>query len=324
MFHYKKLNSGFSLIELLIASSLGLFLMAGVAAVYFAELRDFNFQQALSQIQDNQRIATYFLTTDIRMAGFIGCARLSEAKVFNTIDTVYFSANSKIFAYHHGKTTATYSNSAIETLLQKSVENSDMLVVQFTDPETLSAHVKGDEIDFTGNSRFKAGDIFSLSNCNQVDLFQAKEAGSYSIIPAVSVKMDDFDPLTQLSLFHSYVFYIAETGRKNLAGNLIYALYRRDLNGPATQQSELLEGVRSMHVYFAVRNSSQNNIEYFTGDQVQDWENVIGVKIVLLMQSLENVNLTPQQYQFDGNSYLPSDRRLYLPWEIDVALRQPS
>lgn len=316
-----KTNQGFSFVELLIASTMGLFLMAGITAIYFTQLKEVNFQQALNQIQDSERLATYFFQQPIRMAGFIGCGRLSETKITTAVTTIDFSALSRIVGYHLGKTSAKYLNPNMDPLLQKSAKDSDVLLVQFADPGLLPAHLDGKEIYFTGNNKFNENDVFSVSNCNQVYLFRVENISAHAITPATTISLNETDPLTQLSLFHSYVFYVADTGRKNLVGDSIYALCRLDLNGPAKQQVELLEGVRKMHIYFAVKNPQGK--QYYTGDQVPDWQNVVGVKIIFLMQSLENVNLKPQYYQFDGVTYLASDRCLYKSWEMDVALRQP-
>lgn len=68
---------GLSLVELLIAISLGLFLSWGAIQAFMAGKRTYTMQQATSRIQENGRLAQEFLAYDIRNAGFTGCGSSS-------------------------------------------------------------------------------------------------------------------------------------------------------------------------------------------------------------------------------------------------------
>jgi len=74
---------GFSLVEIMIASSLSLVLIAGVLQIYQSSKTTYNLQNELADLQENERIALSVLTTNIRMTGF---AR--DVPVFPFIDTV--------------------------------------------------------------------------------------------------------------------------------------------------------------------------------------------------------------------------------------------
>jgi hypothetical protein len=69
------LQNGFNLIELLIASFLGLMLWSGIAQIYFSMQVIFRMQTALAQIQENGRYAVHLLSTQIRMAGYPQCGK---------------------------------------------------------------------------------------------------------------------------------------------------------------------------------------------------------------------------------------------------------
>jgi len=66
-------QKGFSLVELLIASTLGLMLMGALIEVYLSTKNTLQAQEALSHIQENARYAIYILNQKIRMAGFSNC-----------------------------------------------------------------------------------------------------------------------------------------------------------------------------------------------------------------------------------------------------------
>lgn len=61
---------GFTLIEIMVASVLGIVILAGVMQIYFGSKQSFHLQNQMAELQQNQRIALEFLTRDIRMAGF--------------------------------------------------------------------------------------------------------------------------------------------------------------------------------------------------------------------------------------------------------------
>lgn len=69
-----KQQQGLSLVELMIAMTLGLFLIWGVMQSFLTSRQVYDMQQALSRIQENTRMAQEFIAYDIRNAGDYGCA----------------------------------------------------------------------------------------------------------------------------------------------------------------------------------------------------------------------------------------------------------
>ncbi len=66
-------QSGMSLVEVMLASALGLFLMFGFIQIYLSVQKTFNLQQTIISIQESGRFAVHFLETKIRMAGYAYC-----------------------------------------------------------------------------------------------------------------------------------------------------------------------------------------------------------------------------------------------------------
>lgn len=71
-FSFHSSEKGFSLIELMIAMVLGLFIIMGIGAVYLGAKSSFSSQNATSTIQENARFAFELMGSDIRLAGFTG------------------------------------------------------------------------------------------------------------------------------------------------------------------------------------------------------------------------------------------------------------
>jgi len=63
-------NAGFTLIELMIAMAIFSLVIAGVIGAFWEQLRSHNTQQQILAMQQNARAAMYFITTEMRMAGY--------------------------------------------------------------------------------------------------------------------------------------------------------------------------------------------------------------------------------------------------------------
>ena len=70
----KHAQPGFSLIELLVAVTISLFVLAGVGVVMVSSRTSYETQNFNARLQENARFAVQFLSYDLRMAGYWGCA----------------------------------------------------------------------------------------------------------------------------------------------------------------------------------------------------------------------------------------------------------
>lgn len=66
-------QSGFSMVELMVALVLGLIIIAGVISVMLANKRSYRTNEGLAQIQESARTAHELLARDIRQSGSTGC-----------------------------------------------------------------------------------------------------------------------------------------------------------------------------------------------------------------------------------------------------------
>ncbi len=68
-----KRMQGFSLIELMIAMTLGLLLIAGAASIFLGSRSSYGSTSGTSALSDDARFAIDFLGRTTRSTGFIGC-----------------------------------------------------------------------------------------------------------------------------------------------------------------------------------------------------------------------------------------------------------
>src|SRR5436190_22011265 len=70
---------GLSLVELMVAITIGLIIMAAVSAVFVNSRANYTTQESLARLQENARIAINTVARDLRMAGYYGCADTQTA-----------------------------------------------------------------------------------------------------------------------------------------------------------------------------------------------------------------------------------------------------
>lgn len=79
-------SAGFSLIEVLLAMSLGLLLMLAGSRLFIGALHSWKVQEAAARLQEDARFVLHRIAGDIRMSGMFGCLRL-DAMGFPDADT---------------------------------------------------------------------------------------------------------------------------------------------------------------------------------------------------------------------------------------------
>ena len=68
-----QLQKGLSIVELMVALLLGLFLVSGVTGMYISSKQTYRMTDNLSRLQESMRFSLEFMSKDIRMAGYLPC-----------------------------------------------------------------------------------------------------------------------------------------------------------------------------------------------------------------------------------------------------------
>ena len=87
-FSFKQRQQGFSLVELMVALGLSSILMVGLFQIFNSNKQAFTLQDGMARVQESGRIAMEFLSRDLRIAGYMGCAGGGIGNSFtNLVDT---------------------------------------------------------------------------------------------------------------------------------------------------------------------------------------------------------------------------------------------
>ena len=123
---------GMTLIEIMIAMGIGLFLIAGVVQLLVTTRQSYNVQDAVARIEENSRFSLGMLSENIRLAGYKKGAWESNSTTFATANTL-FAAGEYISGSEGG------------------ISSSDQINIRFHGSVNNSGNVDGRVIDCEGN-----------------------------------------------------------------------------------------------------------------------------------------------------------------------------
>lgn len=330
---------GFSIVELMVALLLGLFLVSGVTAMYISSKQSYRMTDNISRLQESLRFSLDFMSSDIRMAGYMPCRFPPLTR--NAIDNADTGSNAWFLDYFNFGVRG-YEGSAggfptdlpaVGTNAGDRVAGTDAIVILKASLYTssLSSH------DATANtftlqsnftdSDFERGRIGIVCDPRQAAMFQVSNAAtglktvSYNnaanILPGndagVITNIGNYGADAQIAAYEPVVYYIANS-TQNPA---IRSLKRQNLVARASganeiaemQEEELLEGVESMQILYGEDTLNNDLVvdRYVTADNVVNWQNVITVRIGLLMASGEQVTTQADTTTYNVAGTLISD-----------------
>lgn len=349
-------QKGLSLVELMIAIMLGLILLTGVMQVFLSSKNVYSSQQALSRIQETGRMAMEFLSRDIRMAGFMGCASRGESfkitNMLNTPTSVTYNFNESIRGYEHpgfpianSKITQTIKSNT-DVIAVRYAEGTPLYVTKNNDATTLYINNSGETRQCSSGTSLSglcANDILVITDCEKANVFQATEikAGSGAPDDKVNIlhelggtnpgpgnavptwggsadKPNTFSIGSQILIAKSNIYFIAN----GISG---FPSLWQSSNGA---NLELLEGVEDMHITYGIDTEATPDFipnEYKLAKDITNWKQVVAVRIELLVSSLEDkVTSDHQVYKFPTDATATTtatDFRLRQVFTNTIALR---
>lgn len=360
-----RVTKGFSLVELMVALTLSLVLMAGVIELFVANKRSYQTSDAIAYMQESARFAAYLLEKDIRMAGFTGCTGRDQdnVKVVNHLasvpgtfspergvegwesdpgvkDTRYGNYVSVLNAGVSDASGSGWVTSTSEIPVMnngtQSVANSDVIRVWSVDGGEVLATVGGTNVAASVSTPYQAGDLLMLSDCRSVDIAAVCSlTGNTATLNCSSNNitsglLNNGKSGVSASRLSGWLYYV---GKRNNSSTNPPALFRRQIDSVAGAPAvplagnaeELVQGVESMQLLYGEDTSTDPDgvaDRYVNANDVSDWDDVISVRIQLLMQS-QRTDLVEggQTIAFNGDMLTMNDGRLRYPFMTTVSLR---
>ena len=319
---------GISLVEILVALVISLFLLAGIVQVYTGNKTAFKFTNALAEIQENGRFALDTVSQDLRMTSEWGCIKFDPDdtdNVNNTLNGATVPGYDPNFHDFTGEDGITGTNNT-------GLNGSDVLTIRGGKPGQTNVEspfypatqrrLTTDAINSIG-----VGDIVLVARCGANDLLIEEEADILRVTASLPITGNTQRDLTfsadKIQQYGNDAMVIElQTVNYSIAAGASGepALFRQEFNNPA---EELIEGVEDMQILYGVdTDDDQFPNQYMSADAVVDFDDVVSVRIMLLVRSIDDfVTEDPQTYTYNGVTTTPADRRIRQVFSSTIALR---
>jgi type IV pilus assembly protein PilW len=306
---------GFSLVELMIAMVLGLFLIGGVISVFLSNRQVYRQNENLARIQENARYAFEVVARDVREAAGIPCGNnLPTGNVLNSPTGSWWSNWGNGVEGYEG--TETLPAKAIGTgtldrvtgtdaiVIHSSTENNGVVITEHNGPAaqfkvntTAHGFVDGDIVLVCD---YKQAAIFQITSAsdtnvtivhntgNTVDPGNCSKGLGYPTVCTTNGTAYSFESGGFLTKLTAHSWYIGFNGR---GGRSLYRVRLIQSGGnAATVTEEIAEGVTNMQVQYLAKDASGNlPVSYVDADSVTDWTRVVAARIIFTLASLEAV-----------------------------------
>ena len=299
-------QAGLSLMELMIAITIGLFLLVGLVSVFSTSNQTYADLGRASQQIENGRFAVQLLVDDIGHAGFYGRysqtpalpAALPDPCVNNNMTLLREALALPLQGYDAP------SSSPITACvpLANHLAGTDILVVRRVD-STMAAGNAGS----IPNAALTANGVYLQSNADSTsNPIIAVATGSQAADQAAfTLKNKDPAQYAPIRKYHVHIYFIAPcsvpagggsvcTGGSDDNGRPIPTLKRLELAANGTMNVvSLVEGIEDFQVDYGIDTDRDGvpDTTYVTAPaSVADWSNVVALRINVLSRNLEPTN----------------------------------
>lgn len=327
---------GFSLVELMVALTLSLVLMAGALSVLYSSRLSYSENDRIARLQEAGRTAVELMLRDARPAGYIGCSRPVFGDEFSNGlaggTSLLTNFTEPLAGFEAGASDWT---PALDTgLIPSATAGSDVLVLRSTrqgqpvfrtnTPVVNTATALS--VDRNLGTTVAANTPMIISDCQGSAVFMAT---SFTAVTATTATIAHvaganasanlargFDTGALVMPVQTIIYYVRDAS---------------DGSGPALWQRvdgaapvELIGGVENLQVLYGV--DSDNDMlanDYRSATTVTNWQQVISVSIALLIRSPETgVERDNRVYTLlDGTVGPFNDRRQRSVFTTTVVLR---
>jgi len=315
---------GLSLIELMIAMALGLVIILGVTQVFVGSSQTYRLSDSLGKLQENSRFSMGTIQRDARMAGHYGCLIGGPANMLNVTNADYdeviytgsimgWEANDTGLGKEFTITTVAAGggnwsngsgNGVPDAIDGDMLPGTDFVLInggELTDIRlTNGVQSEVEELGTMASTSMADGTVMLVvaGDCSGADLFQNgsdvsdsdlnkdETAGSSNPGNKAGNFAGSYDEHARLYRYTSTAYYIGE----GVSGEPALIRERLDAGGAGMGAVELAEGVENMQVLYGVAAGTQQRVgSYVTAASVGNWDNVISVRIAMLLRSGDRV-----------------------------------
>lgn len=318
-------QGGLTLVEVMIALTLSLVLLAGVMQVFVATRTTYRVDEGLARLQENGRFAIGHLAQRVRMAGYLGCQSSSLTNKLNGGTDFAYDLGTPIAGFEASgtgsgdtltlgaidpaasSTASDWSPNLDAALVGSVVPGSDVIVVRSADTsvfQLVAPYNDGSAVAVDAAAGFGTGDLLVVSDCSKAHLFQVTAAsvsgGTATLSHAAAgtpgnaaaawtLPAEQYAAGAEVSRADTTAFYIGVGADGSPA--LFQQVLQSSSAGAGSSNlvaQELIPGAESLQLeYGEDTDGNQLADVYRTADAVADWGSVVAVRMALLVRTQE-------------------------------------
>ena len=299
----RRWQQGVSIVEVMVALTLGLVAVAGAAAIYLANRQSFATVESIARLEENARFAMDLLSREIREAGNSVCGGAM-------ISTNLVSASPNWASWDTGL----LGDVLVSTASAGKIVGPAGATAQLAGTNSLlvwSGSVKGTSFQITGhnlaaktittsdNTGYNANDVIVACDGSQLLTFEVANNAvnktlTYSDPSAKSPQLSAtggayLTPLT------SHIWYVGSSTTQTGATSLRRLTIKKDGTWGGADNDEMVTGVTGLQIRYLLADTAGVP----TGADYQDaatvagqWALVSAVRLTLTMQTLDNAGST--------------------------------
>ena len=348
---YSARQNGFSLIELMVASVIGLLLSYAVLEIYLAQSQLYKASNSQDLVQSTENAITNLIAPVIRSAGFTGCGNVTSA-VSNLnaggpspLGTINNSP--AMLTGYNGSTTSftitqanppnssnanNWSPALVASLVGTVQQGNDVLIILGSAPNTVPLGITTIDsgsssltVQSLSGTTLSSGQFGAVSDCIKSVLFKitgvagttiTHDAGTGVLENISSSFPVNFQAGAQFIQMQQTAFFVGQ-GQGGQS-----SLMRARLIGNSWTIEPLVPGINMMKVQYGIGSNGVVN-RYVTANAVTDWTQVYSVRLGFLIEGkIGSGTLTTNQYTvLDTVVTVPADNRLRHVFEMTINLR---
>lgn len=332
-------SSGFTLVELMIAMTLSLILLAGAMSVMYTSKVTYNENDRIARLQEAGRTVVELILRDARAAGFVGCARpLGIGDFVNGLSnsgTLLWNLGQPLFGYEANGGAWT---PGLDPQIVNATPGSDIVVIRTSrqgQPTFVTNAAVIDpslslQVNRAPNTTVAPGTPMIISDCRGSSAFvatgfaagggntaQIDHAAGGNPGNATTSLTRAFEIGAMVAPVETVIYYVRDS-----TSGLGPALWQQVGNG---MPQVLIEGVENLQITYGIDNDGDLLAnQYVTADAVPDWNSVISLSMSILVRSEAETGLDvdSRTYNLLGTNFGPfNDRRQRSVFTTTVTLR---
>jgi len=290
---------GLSLVELMIAITLGMVAVAGAISIYLANRNSYKLVEGAARLQENARFAVELMGRDIREAGGVVCG--GSLVHDNLLLASYPSAtnwwsdwSTGLKGYESGvlmpaRSIGTTegdraSGTAALVVWGASTESPSQITAFNASTSTFTVYPSRDE---------KQGYVFTACDDARISTFKLS-ANATSAVVATPALNNAIKPGGFVNKLNASAWYIGKGSTPSGALSLYRVGLTVDNNQPAGIAEEILQNVNNMEISYLQGdgNGAPSGTTYVAPANVSNWANVLAVRVVLTLVTPDKVGLS--------------------------------